>query len=373
MFPLKSDLIVQLLELKSTASGAKVTGATVAMSIFEERALKLNAGAAVAAVQKITPSSPVINSIAFTAGGGTPQYEIQVGDQVTGDVGGATAIVKTVTVTSGTWDAGPPGTAAGTLELTNQVGDFQAENLNVGAAADVAAIVGNSNQGGSFTFTFDGSTTASIDGNAALSAIKSALEALGNITTVNVTGGPLDTDPIVNGFYVEWASANPYEDGNVPLLVINIASLLGPTSVSITMQTQGHLVGKARDAGGGTVGIPIENHGRVTSEYVHLIGTANYDGEKVIASATRDEIVITATYTAEVFTNKEEAFIGIGGTGLPSIAFSDDGGGDYSATLPDDLKRYFRGKRCILLVTATKAGSDLLLAKTNPTGFYKGT
>ena len=372
MFPLKSDLIVQLTELTDTDTGAKVAGATVTMSIFEEKALKLNSDAAVAAVQKVTPSSPVINTIAFTAGGGTPQYEIQVGDKVTGDIGGATAIVKTVTVTSGTWDAGPPGTAAGTLELTNQVGDFQAENLNVGAAADVAAIAGNSDQGGSFTFTFDGATTAAIDGNATLPAIKSALEALGNITTVNVTGGPLDTDPIVNGLYVAWASANAYEDGNVPLLVINIASLLGPTSVSITVQTQGHLVGEARNAGGGTVGISIENHGRVAGEYIHLIGTANYDGEEAVVSATRDEVVITATYTAEVFTGKEEAFIGIGGTGLPSIAFSDDGGGDYSATLPEDLEKYSRGKRCILLVTVTKAGTDLLLAKTSPTGFYKG-
>ncbi|KKN38477.1 hypothetical protein LCGC14_0752810 [marine sediment metagenome] len=373
MFPLKSDMLVEIASLTDTDTNQKVTGATVTMSIFEEKPLKLNTGAAIAAVQKVTPASPVINTIAFTAGGGTPQYEIQVGDKVTGDIGGATAIVKTVTVTSGTWDAGPPGTAAGTLELTNQVGDFQAENLDVGATADVCAVAGNSDQGGSFTFIFDGSTTAAIDGNATLAAIKSALEALGNITTVNVTGGPLDADPIVNGFYVEWASANPYEDGNVPLLIINIASLLGPASVSITVQTRGHSVGEARNAGGGTVGIPIENHERVAGEYIHLIGTANYDGEKVIVSVDRDEVVITEAYAAEVFTGKEEAFVGISGTNLPSIAFSDDGGGDYSATLPDTLEKYSRGKRCIILVSVVKADTNLLLAKTNPTGFYKGT
>lgn len=373
MFPLRSDLLIQLSDLTDTDTGAKVTGATVTMSIFDERPLKLNTGAAAAAVQKITPSSPVINTLVFTAGGGTPQYEIQVGDEITGASSTATAIVKTVTVTSGSWDAGPPGTAAGTLELTSQVGDFQAENLDVGATLAVAAIAANSDQGGSFTFTFDGSTTAAIDGNAPLTAIKSALETLGNITTVNVTGNPLDTDPINNGFYVEWASVNPEEDGNVPLLSINIASLIGPSSVSITVQTRGHLVGEARDAGGGTVGLPVEGHGRVAGDYIYLIGTAHYDGEEAVVSVTRDEIVITATYTAEIFTGKEEAFLGIGGTGLPSIVFNDDGGGDYSAALPDDLEKYSRGKRCILLVTVAKTGTNLLLAQSNPTGFYKGT
>ncbi len=373
MFPLKSDLLVQLLNLTNTATGAKVTGATVTMSIFEEIALKLNAGPAVKEVQKVTPASTVINTIAFTAGGGAANYEVKVGDQVVGDIGGATAIVKLITVTSGTWDAGPPGTAAGTLELTNQIGDFQAENLDVGATTDVAAIAGNSDQGGSFTLTFDGSTTAAIAGNAALAAIKSALEALGNITTVNVTGNPLDTDPVSNGFFVEWASANPQEDGNAPMMTVGISSLLGPSNIDISEQTRGHLVGEARDVGGGDVGLPLEGHGRIAADYVHIIGSANYDGEEVIVSVERDEIVITASYTAETFTGKEEVFIGIKGPGLPSIVFNDDGGGDYSATLPDDLEKFVRGKRCILLVTVAKAGIDLLVAKTNPTGFYKGT
>lgn len=372
MFPLRSDLLVQLSDLTDTDTGLKVTGATATMSIFEEKPLKLVTGEAASAMQKVTPASTVVNTIAFTAGGGTPQYEIQVGDEVTGDISGATAIVKTVTVTSGTWDAGPPGTAAGTLELTNQVGDFQAENLDVGAAADIAAIAGNSDQGGSFTITFDGETTAAVDGNATLAAIKSALEALGNITTVNVTGGPLDTDPIVNGFYVEWVSANPYDDGMVPLMHINIASLLGSTSVSVTEQVRGHLVGEARNAGGGLVGIPIVGHKRIAGDYIHLIGTANYDGEEAVVSVDRDEVRITATYTAEVFNGKEEAYLGINGTGLPSIALSDDGGGDYSATLPEDLQKYSKGKRCVILVSVVKAETNLLLAKSSPVGFYKG-
>ncbi len=373
MFPLRSDLLVTVEGLTDSATDLPVEGATVTMSLFDETPLKLNTGAAVKAVQKITPSSVVINSIAFTAGGGSSNYEIQVGDKVTGDISGATAIVKSITVTSGEWDAGPPGTAAGTLELTSQVGDFQAENLDIGSSTDIAAIAGNTDQGGSFTFTFDGTTTSAIDGNAPLSAVKSALEALGNITTVNVTGDPLDTDPVNNGFYVEWASASPEEDGNTPLLIANIASLAGPVNISITKQTIGHVLGEARDAGGGTVGIPIEAHGRIAADYIHLIGTANYDGEEAIVSVKRDEVLITATYVAEVFTGDEEAYIGIKGTDLPSIGLNDDGDGNYSANLPEDLQKYGHGKRHIILISITKGALDLLIAKTSPTGFYKGT
>lgn len=372
MFPLRSDLVVKVEDLTNSVSGAKVPGATVTMSIFGEIPLNLNDGPAVKAVQKVTPSSTVVNTLAFTAGGGAANYEIKVGDKVTGDISGATAIVKSITVTSGTWDAGPPGTAAGTFELTSQVGDFQAENLDVGASTDVAAIAGNSAQGGSFTLSFDGETTAAIDGNATLAAIKAALQALANITTVNVTGDTLDTDPVSSGFYVEWASAAPQEDGNVPLMTAGIASLVGPTSITISKQTQGHLVGKARNAGAGTVGLPIEDHGLLAADYVHIIGTANYDGEEAVVSVERDEIVITAAYVAETFTGKEEVYLGIKGTGLPSIAFNDDGDGDYSANLPEDLQRYTRGKRCIILVSITMGAADLLIAKKSPTAFYKG-
>lgn len=371
MFLLRSDLLVQVLALTNVATDAKVTGATVSMSIFDELPLKLNTGHAVNAVQRIVPSSTVVNTIAFTDGGDSSpaDYEIKVGDKVVCAAGGESAIVKSVAVTSGAWSTN---NAAGTLELTSQSGVFQAGDLNVGATTSVAAIVSDTGKGGSFKLSFDGATTTSIDGNATLATIKSALQALSNITTVNVTGAPLDTDPVSNGFSVEWASVSPQEDGNVPLLTISIVSLIGPANVTITEQVQGHLVGAARDAGAGKVGLPIEAHGRVAAGYVHIIGSSNYDGEEVIDSVERDEILITATYVAEVFSGKEEVYVGIKGTGLPGISLSDDSGGDYSAYLPEDLKRYTRGKRCILLVTIEKAGIDLLIAKTSPTGFYKG-
>jgi hypothetical protein len=81
----------------------------------------------------------------YTSGG---TYEILPGDTVTGATSTETAVVESLTLTSGTWAGGD---AAGTLTLVSQSGDFVAENLNVGANNDVATIAGNStinNEGG---------------------------------------------------------------------------------------------------------------------------------------------------------------------------------------------------------------------------------
>lgn len=76
--------------------------------------------------------------IAFTSGGTT---EIAVGNTITGDTSGATALVTTVTVDSGSWAAGD---AAGSFIIRNQSGSFQAENLNVGASTNLATVTSNS-------------------------------------------------------------------------------------------------------------------------------------------------------------------------------------------------------------------------------------
>lgn len=64
--------------------------------------------------------------IAFTSGG---TREIVPGDLLTGNTGGATAVVESISaLTSGTWAAG---TAAGTFTLIGQVGTFQSETIKV--------------------------------------------------------------------------------------------------------------------------------------------------------------------------------------------------------------------------------------------------
>lgn len=75
---------------------------------------------------------------AFTSGGTTAIAE---GDTITGATSAATATVGRVILTSGTWAGGD---AAGWLVLSGQVGTFQAENLDVGASANLATIAGDS-------------------------------------------------------------------------------------------------------------------------------------------------------------------------------------------------------------------------------------
>ena len=76
--------------------------------------------------------------IAFTSGG---TYQVVEGNTITGATSAATALVKRVNITSGTWGGGD---AAGWLTINTQVGTFQAENLNVGANLNVATVAGNS-------------------------------------------------------------------------------------------------------------------------------------------------------------------------------------------------------------------------------------
>ena len=70
----------------------------------------------------------------FTSGG---TYVTKIGDTITGATGAATAYVEAVVLESGSFAAG---TAAGWLYLSNQVGTFQSENLDVGANSNVATI-----------------------------------------------------------------------------------------------------------------------------------------------------------------------------------------------------------------------------------------
>lgn len=77
----------------------------------------------------------VTYTLAFTSG----STEIEAGDTIEGATSGATALVQSIAVTSGTWAGG---NAAGTLTLRRVTGTFQAENLDVGSSTNVATIAG---------------------------------------------------------------------------------------------------------------------------------------------------------------------------------------------------------------------------------------
>lgn len=71
----------------------------------------------------------------FTNGGA---YEIVAGDEITGIVSGATATVRHIVTDAGTiWN---DGSATGTMVLDDVVGDFVAEDVNVGLNLSVATI-----------------------------------------------------------------------------------------------------------------------------------------------------------------------------------------------------------------------------------------
>lgn len=125
-----------------------------------------NAGDTAMAMYKSTSSGWTLvdlgYELAFTSGG---TYEIAAADTILGASSGAIAIVRRVVLESGAFNNG---TAVGKLIVTNQVGTFQAENINVGANPDVATISGDSseitfaNPSGRFEFrnaNFTGSTS----------------------------------------------------------------------------------------------------------------------------------------------------------------------------------------------------------------------
>ena len=76
----------------------------------------------------------VFKTIAFTSGGA---HQVLVGDTLTGETGGATAVVKRVKRTGGTWAGGD---AVGTFVLYNQTGTFEAETLKEAGNLNVCTI-----------------------------------------------------------------------------------------------------------------------------------------------------------------------------------------------------------------------------------------
>lgn len=105
-------------------------------------AFRNNSGGTAAVMYKSSTAGWVAcdlgRTVAFTSGG---VYQVAENDTITGATSGATAVVKRIILTSGTWAGGD---AAGTFVLYTQTGTFQSENLNVGANLNVATIGANS-------------------------------------------------------------------------------------------------------------------------------------------------------------------------------------------------------------------------------------
>jgi len=84
--------------------------------------------------------------------------------------------------------------------------------------------------------------------------------------------------------------------------------------ITITLDSaeQALNVASATNTGGGLVGIPLDGHGYSEGESILLNGTTNYDGVHVLptqAAGGENEVIITASYEAEVFAGTETACI----------------------------------------------------------------
>ena len=85
--------------------------------------------------------------LSFSSGG---TYVIAEGDEIEGEISGATATITRITIESGTLAAG---TAAGRIIFASQTGTFQSETLKVGANLNVATITAD---GSAITFAIPG-------------------------------------------------------------------------------------------------------------------------------------------------------------------------------------------------------------------------
>ncbi|MFH8483607.1 hypothetical protein [Streptomyces sp. NPDC018055] len=87
--------------------------------------------------------------------------------------------------------------------------------------------------GGTYTLTFSGQTTSGIAFNAAAAAVQSALVALSNIESGDVTcaGGPHPGTPVTVTFGGQYAGAD------VPQMTASAASLTGGTSPAVNVTT----------------------------------------------------------------------------------------------------------------------------------------
>ena len=85
-------------------------------------------------------------------------------------------------------------------------------------------------------------------------------------------------------------------------LGLAVPSDLGTEDISDTLDND-----DAVDKGDGTVGIPITGHSFSEDDWITIDGSTNYDGSYLVVSESVNEVVITATYTAEEFAGTETA------------------------------------------------------------------
>jgi hypothetical protein len=186
----------------------------------------------------------------------------------------------------------PSGTLLARITATGLYGPY------AGTAAEVQTVtITGTPTGGTYTLTFDGSTTAAIAYNATAAAVQSALEALPNVTPGDVTaaGGPHPGTAVTVTFSGEWT-------GDVPVMTASGASLTGGSSPAVAVTTTtaggsagtgglevaaGHLFNSTPINGTADLGAPLMEHGVVRIAY--LPANSGYDA--AAREALRGQII----------------------------------------------------------------------------------
>jgi hypothetical protein len=121
--------------------------------------------------------------------------------------------------------------------------------------------------------------------------------------------------------------------------------------------------GPAVNKGGGKVGIPVTAHTFIVGGFVRIIGTYNYDGEYLVdATSSANELVITATYAAEVFTGTEELYKGVDDAKAKTMSYVAASDGVYEVVLDESI-RLLPDIWYYAFITATKSGNVRLIRK----------
>lgn len=129
----------------------------------------------------------------------------------------------------------------------------------------------------SFTITFSGQTTASLDDDATAAQVQAALEALSNVGEGNVlvTGGPLGTGPFTVKFVGDLANTNVAQMTTTPTggtgtvtVATTTAGGSGVDSPAGSGKTEGHLRNRIRVKPGGRYLVAVVDSGQVDRRYL---------------------------------------------------------------------------------------------------------
>lgn len=208
---------------------------------------------------------------------------------------------------------------------------------------------------GTWTLTYEGQTTANIQWNATLAAIKTALELLSTIDVddVVVGGNTLDTNPVGNGMTFTWLNTL----GDVNLMSFDVSGLTGPTQAGTTIveDTKGVLLGVAVDEGSGKVGIPVIGHDLVAGDRIRVANSRNYNVEYLLTDVTNDKVIFTESYVAEVFDGNAKVYLGVPGGCNISMPYVSGSNGNYRGQLPDNMEGVIERLWYYLFIESVKA------------------